>query len=178
MGHGRSGPAFLTALAANALQTFGTLSRYECYRHSFGKTWHAPDFPFIGPKGRRLAPGNPAALAATDSSGRHGWGNLPARNPSLSKAAIMNLRYLAACCVLGAAAGCTDVPLQRNTLNEAGAAGDIQTQQVLNNSAMFVCDPNAMPLLLFSDTNSASVIHTGALWAGHPSPRSSQGLLA
>ena len=73
----------------------------------------------------------------------------------------VNLRHIVVCFVLCAASGCTYVPLRKNSLHEAGAVGDIQTQQVLDNLAMFVCNPNAMPYFSYPNTNSASVTDTG-----------------
>lgn len=68
--------------------------------------------------------------------------------------------YLA-CCFLLLACGCTHVQLRKNSVNEAETVGDIQTQQVLNNLAMFVCDPNSLPYFSFPSQSSATVTDTG-----------------
>ena len=65
------------------------------------------------------------------------------------------------CCVLCAASGCTHVQLRNNSVNEAGAVGDMQTQQVLDNLAMFVYDYNAMPYFSFPNQSSAGVTDIG-----------------
>jgi hypothetical protein len=91
----------------------------------------------------------------------------PSRQQSAQpKALIMNFRYFVVCCALCAASGCTDVPLRKNSLHEAGAIGDIQTQQVLDNLAMFVCDPNAMPYFSYPSTSAATVTDTGSASGG------------
>ncbi len=42
-------------------------------------------------------------------------------------------------------AGCTHCQLQRNTVKTAGTISNLQYQQVLNNLAMFACNPEALP---------------------------------
>ncbi len=56
--------------------------------------------------------------------------------------------------------GCTVVPLRRNSVDEAQAVCDLETQQVLNNLAKFVYDPNSMPYFSYPTQNSASVADT------------------
>jgi hypothetical protein len=41
--------------------------------------------------------------------------------------------------------GCIHLPLRRNTVNQARIVSDIHQQQVVNNLAMFVYNPNSMP---------------------------------
>ncbi len=73
----------------------------------------------------------------------------------------MERHFLAICCVLCVACGCTHVPLRNNSVHEAATVGDIQTQQVLDNLAMFVCDPNAMPYFSYPNQSSATVTDGG-----------------
>ncbi len=40
--------------------------------------------------------------------------------------------------------GCTHIKLQRNTIHQGSTVPEIQYQQVLDNLALFACDPNAM----------------------------------
>jgi hypothetical protein len=72
----------------------------------------------------------------------------------------MKFRYLV-CCLLVAACGCTNVQLRKDSVGEAGAVGDIFTQEVLNNLAMFVCDPNSLPFFSYPCQSSASVADVG-----------------
>lgn len=48
-------------------------------------------------------------------------------------------------CTLTLTIGCTHVSLQRRTLKQASTLTDLQYQQVLDNLAMFVCDPKTTP---------------------------------
>ena len=41
--------------------------------------------------------------------------------------------------------GCTHFSLRRNTIKQAGTLSDLQYQQVLDNLAMFACNPDALP---------------------------------
>src|SRR5579883_1262173 len=40
--------------------------------------------------------------------------------------------------------GCTHLALERRTICQASTVADLQTQQVLDNLAMFACNPNAL----------------------------------
>lgn len=60
-----------------------------------------------------------------------------------------------------ASSGCTHVQLQRNTVRQARTVGDIHTQQVLNNLAMFVYDSNSMPSFSVPNQGGSNVTDTG-----------------
>lgn len=62
-----------------------------------------------------------------------------------------------------AAAGCTHVQLRNDTVNESAAVGDMITQEVMNNLAMFVYDPNSMPYFSFPNQGSSSVTDQGTV---------------
>jgi len=65
---------------------------------------------------------------------------------------------LSFCLLLAAtAAGCTHEQLRKDSVNEATTVGDLQTQQVLNNLAMFVYDYNSMPYFAYPNQGSAVV---------------------
>ena len=72
----------------------------------------------------------------------------------------MTWRYLV-CLLLLLTCGCTTVPLRKNSVAEARAVCDMETQEVLDNLAKFVCDPNSMPYFSYPNQNSASVADTG-----------------
>jgi hypothetical protein len=55
--------------------------------------------------------------------------------------------------------------LRKNSVGEGATAGDVQTQQVLDNLAMFVCNPSAMPYFSYPNTGSASVTDAGSATA-------------
>ena len=57
--------------------------------------------------------------------------------------------------------GCTHVQLRRNTVRQALTVGDIQTQQVLNNLAMFVVNPNALPFFSYPNQSGSNVTDSG-----------------
>ncbi len=73
----------------------------------------------------------------------------------------MQMRYL----ILGLAicifSGCMHTQLRNNSANEAWSAGNMEQQQVLDNLAMFVANPNAMPYFSFPNQSAASVQDTG-----------------
>jgi len=75
-------------------------------------------------------------------------------------------RYLLLGCILCAVPGCTSMALRRDSVGEARAVVDMQTQQVLNNLAMFCCNPNAMPYFSFPNATSTTVADTGSASAG------------
>ena len=60
-------------------------------------------------------------------------------------------------CILGVASGCTSVQLRKNTVSQAVAVHDLQEQQVLDNLAMFVRDPNSLPYFSFANQSGAQV---------------------
>jgi hypothetical protein len=55
------------------------------------------------------------------------------------------------------AAGCTHEQLRKDSVNEAMTVGDLQTQQVLDNLAMFVYDFNSMPYFAYPNQGAAIV---------------------
>ncbi|MGO8688231.1 MAG: hypothetical protein ACLQLG_01235 [Thermoguttaceae bacterium] len=76
----------------------------------------------------------------------------------------MGHRYPILCCVLFAASGCAHVQLRNSSASDAQSAGDMITQQVVDNLARFACDPNSMPY--FSYPNQGSTIITDQGTAG------------
>jgi hypothetical protein len=58
--------------------------------------------------------------------------------------------------------GCTHVQLRNDTVNESAAIGDVVTQEVMNNLAMFVYDPNSIPFFSFPNQGSSNVTDTGS----------------
>lgn len=62
--------------------------------------------------------------------------------------------------VLVAASGCTYMPLRRNTIQQAQSVADLQQQQVMNNLAMFMYDPNALPFFSVPGASLATVTDT------------------
>lgn len=60
-------------------------------------------------------------------------------------------------CALALATGCTHEQLRRDSVNEAMTVGDLQTQQVLNNLAMFVYDYNSMPYFAYPNQGAAII---------------------
>jgi hypothetical protein len=59
--------------------------------------------------------------------------------------------------ILCAASGCTSVQLRKDAANQATAVHDLQQQQVMDNLAMFVRDPNSMPYFSFANQGGAQV---------------------
>lgn len=59
-----------------------------------------------------------------------------------------------------AATGCTYMPLRRNTIQQAQSVADLQQQQVMNNLAMFMYDPNALPFFSLPGASLATVTDT------------------
>ena len=55
------------------------------------------------------------------------------------------------------ASGCTAVQLRKDTVGEATAVHDLVQQQVLDNLAMFVHDPNSMPYFSYANQGGAQV---------------------
>src|SRR5262245_57178439 len=59
--------------------------------------------------------------------------------------------------------GCTHVQLRRNAVHQATTVSDIHLQQVMDNLAMFVYEPNSLPFFSFPSGAVASVTDTGNL---------------
>ncbi len=57
--------------------------------------------------------------------------------------------------------GCTHIALERRTVNQASTLTDLQYQQVLNNLAMFACNPDAMAWHLKLTAGSIQVADQG-----------------
>lgn len=62
----------------------------------------------------------------------------------------------------GTLSGCLDAQLRKNTVAVGFSSGQIQQQQVLDNLAMFVCDPNAFPSFAFPNQGGSNVTDTGS----------------
>lgn len=58
--------------------------------------------------------------------------------------------------------GCTHAQLRRNTVNQARTLSDLHQQQVLNNLAMFVANPDALPYFAYPNDGINQVTDTGA----------------
>jgi hypothetical protein len=54
-------------------------------------------------------------------------------------------RLITTLALLHLCAGCTHLALERKTVNQASTLSDLQYQQVLDNLAMFACNPDSMP---------------------------------
>ncbi|MEO2088158.1 MAG: hypothetical protein ABGY75_01500, partial [Gemmataceae bacterium] len=54
---------------------------------------------------------------------------------------VLLIAAVAMCCGLG----CTHTALERRTVKQASTLTDLQYQQVLDNMAMFACNPDTMP---------------------------------
>src|SRR4051794_302749 len=64
--------------------------------------------------------------------------------------------------LLLASVGCTSVQLRNNTLSQAEAVHQVQQQQVLDNLAMFVVNPNAVPFFSIAGAGQCSVSSQGS----------------
>lgn len=65
-----------------------------------------------------------------------------------------------------AAVGCTHLQLRRSTVAHSMTLSDLYTQQVLNNLAMFVQNPDALPFFAFPNQGTTSIQDTGNI--GNP----------
>ncbi|HTU24729.1 MAG TPA: hypothetical protein VMF30_05000 [Pirellulales bacterium] len=88
----------------------------------------------------------------------------------------MDRRAVFTLVLLVATSGCTHVQLRRNTVRQALTVADIQQQQVLNNLAMFVVDPNALPTFSYPNQSSSNVTDTGTASIAPGAGRSTGGL--
>jgi hypothetical protein len=70
---------------------------------------------------------------------------------------MARFRFILCLCMLVVLAGCTHVQLRNDAVNEATTVGDLQTQQVLNNLAMFVYNYNSMPYFAYPNQGAAIV---------------------
>lgn len=73
------------------------------------------------------------------------------------------MRYgiLVAVMTLAQGAGCTHLALERRTVNQASTTTDLQYRQVLDNIAMFACNPDALPWHLKLQGASIQVADSG-----------------
>lgn len=60
-------------------------------------------------------------------------------------------------------AGCTHVQLRNNTIGQAHTLSDIYQQQVIDNLALFIYDPGALPHFAFANQGTSTVTDTGTL---------------
>ncbi len=73
------------------------------------------------------------------------------------------MKYLSIVALLVVVTGCAHVPLKRNTQRQVRTVAEIQQQQVMDNVAMFVSDPNAIPFYSMPDAGGAQVtLNSGA----------------
>jgi hypothetical protein len=63
--------------------------------------------------------------------------------------------------LLATLTGCTHMQLKRNTIRVAGTLEDVYQQQVLDNLAKFVYDPNSLPHFALPNAGSSQVTDTG-----------------
>lgn len=75
--------------------------------------------------------------------------------------ALRRWTWLALALALLAASGCTHVQLRKNTIRQAWTLGEIQQQQVLNNLAMFVYNPNSLPSFAVPNQGGTNVTDSG-----------------
>jgi hypothetical protein len=66
------------------------------------------------------------------------------RNPATGHSALHAISCAAMLIAALASSGCTAIRLQRGTVSQSSTLTDIQYQQVLDNLAMFACNPEAM----------------------------------
>jgi len=59
--------------------------------------------------------------------------------------------------------GCTHVQLRKSTVVHSMTLGDIYTQQVLNNLAMFIQNPDALPFFAFPNQGTTQIQDTGTI---------------
>ena len=69
------------------------------------------------------------------------------------------------CALIILTSGCTHIQLRNSALNQAQAALQLQQQQVLNNLAMFMGNPNAVPYFTIVSTGLTQVNDTGSVSA-------------
>jgi hypothetical protein len=70
---------------------------------------------------------------------------------------MARLPYLLCLCLGAMTTGCMHTQLRNNSVNEAMTVGDLQTQQVMNNLAMFVYNYNSMPYFAYPNQGSAII---------------------
>lgn len=70
-------------------------------------------------------------------------------------------RVLISALVLAVGPGCTHLQLQRSTVAQAATLEEVYQQQVLDNLAKFVQNPNALPHFAFPNQGSADVTDSG-----------------
>ena len=80
---------------------------------------------------------------------------------------LANTQALVLLCLI-ASTGCAFIPLRRNTINQARTVSDIHQQQVVDNLAMFVFNPNSMPCFSYptQGTNQVTNTTTGGVSTG------------
>ena len=69
------------------------------------------------------------------------------------------------------AIGCTHTQLRWNTVRQSRTLTDIYEQQVLNNLAMFVYDPNSLPFFSFPNAGASNVNDVGGFTGAFKWPR-------
>lgn len=70
---------------------------------------------------------------------------------------LLGLLVVAQCTCIG----CTSTQLRRSTVAHSTTLADIYTQQVVNNLAMFVQNPSALPFFAFPNQGTTSIQDTG-----------------
>ncbi len=73
------------------------------------------------------------------------------------------MRAILFCVALGLFSGCQHTHLRYNTVRQAGTLSEIFEQQVLDNLAMFVHDPHALPFFAYPEEGSASIEDAGTI---------------
>lgn len=85
-----------------------------------------------------------------------------ARVSSLKTGVVMIIGQRMLVVMAAALCGCTHVQLRNNSLNQAHAVHQLQQQQVLDNLAMFVVDPNALPFFTIPGAGTSAVSDQGS----------------
>lgn len=67
------------------------------------------------------------------------------------------------CAIVFCLTGCMHIPLRSNTANQARTISDLYQQEVLNNLAMFVDDPNSLPHFSFAASGATGITDQGTV---------------
>jgi hypothetical protein len=59
--------------------------------------------------------------------------------------------------------GCTSVQLRKSTVAQSSTLGDIYTKQVMNNLALFITNPDALPFFAYPNQGTAAIQDQGSL---------------
>src|SRR5205809_881388 len=85
-------------------------------------------------------------------------GNRCCQEASVKILVILSVAVLAMTC-----AGCTHMQLRYNFIHQADSMNEIFERQVLDNLALFMVNPSALPSFSYPDSGASNVTDTGAL---------------